>query len=395
MPLPHQAAASLSTPLWCLVCGKHGGVDVLNNILLFIPLGAGLALFGLRVRSVLLVGFLVSFVVELLQHLIISGRDPSLSDLVTNTLGSWLGAVLSARYPQVLWPGRRGAALLALAGVLAWWTIQTGTAALLRPWAPPGELRGAWARVIPGRPAFDGSVTSAFVSGVAVDDSKPVNTGLTERISNGQVHLELEMTAGRDLPVGASIFELLSRSGDVISVEARGRDLVVQMPARAQAWRLRPPALRLAGALQGTAGTPLRLAAGERGETLWAVWTSESTELRTQQILSPSLGWSLLVPFHYAYGSQVPWLTGLWLIAWMIPVGYWSARAGIGRYRLPWYLLTLLVGLGFVPHLMGYSAVPWSEWLAGATGIGFGWAGHYCATKLQARCDSPSTNEFS
>jgi hypothetical protein len=371
-------------------------VDVLNNMLLFVPLGSGLTLLGLRVRSVLLVGFLVSFVVESLQHLVISGRDPSLSDLVTNTLGSWLGTVLSARYAHVLWPGRRGSALLALAGVMVWWTVQTGTAALLRPWAPPGELRGAWARVIPGRPAFDGTVTSAFVSGVAVHGgSIPVNTGLNERINNGLVHLELEMTAGRDLPGGASIFELLGRSGDVISVEARGRDLIVQMPARAQAWRLRPPALHLAGALQGTVGTRLRLAAGERGDTLWAACASESNELRTQQILSPSLGWSLLVPFHYAYGSEVPWLTGLWLIAWMIPVAYWSARTGIGRYRLPWYLLTLLVGLGFVPHLMGYPAVPWSEWLAGAIGIGLGWAAHYCATKLQARCDSLSTNESS
>jgi uncharacterized membrane protein YdcZ (DUF606 family) len=109
IPLPQQAAASQSTPLWCLVCGENGGVDVLNNLLLFVPLGVGLTLLELRVRSVVLAGILISFAVESLQYLGIPGRDPSLSDLVTNTTGSWLGAVLGARHGEVLWPGRSAA----------------------------------------------------------------------------------------------------------------------------------------------------------------------------------------------------------------------------------------------------------------------------------------------
>jgi hypothetical protein len=330
---------------------------------------------------VVLAGILISFAVESLQYLCIPGRDPSLSDLVTNTTGSWLGAVLGAHHGKVLWPGRRAAGLLGLAGVLAWWATQAATAALLRPWAPSGELRAAWAPASPGRVAYEGMVKSASVSGVAVEgDSNQVPAGLAERIRKGVVHLEIEMLVGRPLPTWSTIFKLLGPSGRVMSVEGGRRDLIVQLPARAQAWRLRPPALQLRGVLQGPAGTPLRLTAGERANTLWAVGTSKSIQRRGQQLLSPSLGWSLLVPFHYAYGSEVPWLTGLWIVGWMVPIGYWTGRARVGWYQWPWFLLVLLVGLGILPHLMGYPAVPGSEWVAGATGLAVGWAGRRDAT---------------
>lgn len=396
VPLPYQAEAARHTPLWCLVCGQRGGVDVLNNLLLFVPFSAGLALLGLPIRWVVLAGALMSLTIETLQYFVIPGRDPSLSDVLTNSLGSLAGGILAARYRLLLWPDRIRAGRLLLVCALVWWGVQAGTAALLRAWAPPGELRGAWARVIPGRPVFDGTVTSAFVSGVAVTgDSLPLDAALRERISTGRIHLELGLTTGSNTSLWSPIFEVLGRSGSVLSVEAIGRDLIIQFPARALAWRLRPPALELPAALPPETAARAQLSAGARGDTLWAAWTSGATGQRAQQVLGPSLGWGLLVPFHYAYGSEVPWLTGLWLIGWMIPVGYWSAWGGMGRHRLPWYLLIPLVGLGFVPHLMGYPAVPWSEWLAGAIGIGLGWAGHHCATKLQARCDSPSTNESS
>jgi VanZ like family len=376
IPIPQQAAASRSTSLWCLVCGEQGAVDVLNNVLLFVPLGAGLTLLRVRVRSVVLVGMLISFTVESLQYLGIPGRDPSLSDLLTNTAGSWLGVILGVRHRDVLWPGRRAAGVLSLAGVLAWWATQAATAVLLRPWAPSGELRAAWASASPERAAHDVMVTSASVSGLVVKgDSTPLPAGLAERIRSGLVQLQIEMLASGPAPGWSAIFKLLEPRARVMAVEAGGRDLIVQLPARARAWRLRPPALQLHGVLLGPAGTRLRLAAGERADTLWAVVTSASTRMRRQQILSPSLGWSLLVPFHYAYGSEVPWLTGLWIVGWMVPIGHWTGRARVRWYQWPWFLLVLLVGLGIVPHLMGYPAVPWSEWVAGAIGLAVGWAG--------------------
>jgi VanZ like family len=381
IPLPEQTAASRDTSLWCLVCGEHGGVDVLDNLLLFIPLTAGLTLLGRRRRWVVLAGFLLSLSIESLQYRVIPGRDSSLSDLLTNTTGAWLGAVLAGHYRQLLWPSSWRAGRLALTWVLLWWAIQTATAVLLRPWSPHEVLRAAWTRVIPGRDTFDGTLTSALVFGRSVpDDTSALDSGIGQRIRSGSVDLELGLVSGRDLGSWSPVFELLGHSGPVLAVETRGPDLIVRMPSRAQAWRLRSPALKLAHALPPGPGVSLLLQAGEQGDTLWARWSSGTVRHHARQILSPSLGWSLIIPFHYAYGYEVPWLTGLWVAGWLIPLGYWWIRAGLGRSAVPWSILVLLVGLGFLPHLMGYPAVPWWEWLAGATGITVGWAGGYCAT---------------
>src|SRR5687767_3754236 len=79
VPLPEKSAAAAATPVWCLVCGEYGGVDVLNNVLLFIPLGLGLRLMGLRTSRVLMLGFFTSVSIELLQLTFVPGRDASLS----------------------------------------------------------------------------------------------------------------------------------------------------------------------------------------------------------------------------------------------------------------------------------------------------------------------------
>ena len=42
------------TPVYCIVCGDTGSVDFFLNILLFVPLGLGLALAGFSWRRALL-----------------------------------------------------------------------------------------------------------------------------------------------------------------------------------------------------------------------------------------------------------------------------------------------------------------------------------------------------
>ena len=86
-PYPEAAARAASTPLTCIVCGDRGGVDVLLNILLFLPLGFGLALADFSWRRVLILALLLSFSIELLQMKAIAGRDASLGDVLTNTFG--------------------------------------------------------------------------------------------------------------------------------------------------------------------------------------------------------------------------------------------------------------------------------------------------------------------
>src|SRR5207302_5176541 len=78
----------------CIACGDHATSDVLLNILLFAPLGAALALQLSSVTRCALSAALLSATIELAQ-LYIPGRDSSLGDVLSNTLGGTLGALVT------------------------------------------------------------------------------------------------------------------------------------------------------------------------------------------------------------------------------------------------------------------------------------------------------------
>jgi hypothetical protein len=73
-----------------------------------------------------------------------------------------------------------------------------------------------------------------------------------------------------------------------------------------------------------------------------------------------------------------------------VPVG--QAESPTSGHPLP--LIGLPVtGLALVLAVFGYPASHWTEWLAGAAGVGIGHAGHHFATYLGERCDSLSTKD--
>ena len=84
-PVPEQAAAVAETSPWCIVrCGDLGLLDIILNVLLFLPLGIGLGLLG-RTRAAVAIGFLYSVAIELTQLFLIAGRDASLRDVSPDT----------------------------------------------------------------------------------------------------------------------------------------------------------------------------------------------------------------------------------------------------------------------------------------------------------------------
>ena len=394
VPIPQQELAARLTPWWCLICGDHGGQDVINNVLLFIPFALGLRLAGLPSRAVVVTGALVSLSVELLQGSVVPGRDASLSDVLTNTLGSLIGAVVASYRGQLLRPSRSAAVRLATCWGALWLTIQLGSALLLQPWAPAHELRGFWARRVFGHPRFDGQVLSATLSGVPIPtDSQPVTPEMAQRVQSGRFDLQLRLRSAQS-GKWSSVVEVLGPRGSVVAVEANRGDLAFQPPMRSSLFRLGRPALRIPGALRSPAGTELTLVARDQGSALEAEWTSSDSSHRVRQALGPSLGWSLLAPFRYTYGRETSLLTMAWLTAWLLPLGYWTRNVS-RRPFLRWGAALLLValGLGLVPLLTGYPPAPFSEWLGALLGLAAGAAGYRSTAYYEARCDSLSTRE--
>jgi len=394
VPIPQQELAARLTPWWCLVCGDHGGQDVINNVLLFIPFALGLRLAGLPSRAVVVTGGLLSLSVELLQWGVVPGRDASLSDVLTNTLGSAVGAMVASHRGQLLRPSRSTGIRLASCWAALWLIVQLGSALLLQPWAPAGELRGLWARRVFGHPRFDGQVLSATLSGVPIPaDSQPVTPEMAQQVQSGRFNLQLRLRSAQS-GKWSSVVEVLGPRGSVVAVEANRGDLAFQPPMRSSLFRLGRPALRIPGALDSPAGTELTVLALDQRSALQAEWTSNGSSHLVRQALGPSLGWSLLAPFRYTYGRETSLLTIAWLTAWLLPLGYWTRHVS-GRPFLRWGAALLLValGLGLVPLLTGYSPAPISEWLGALLGLAAGAAGYLSTAYYEARCDSRSTRE--
>jgi len=80
-------------------------LNVMGNILLFLPLGAALCLLGFRIRTTIFIAFSLSALVELTQ-LFVPGRTTSVDDVLLNTLGALVGHALLSRWaPAWTTPG--------------------------------------------------------------------------------------------------------------------------------------------------------------------------------------------------------------------------------------------------------------------------------------------------
>jgi len=87
--------------------------DLTINIAGFVPFGFSATMYFSAVRQLkaaapvsVLLGFFISLVIEILQAFLPT-RDSGMSDLITNTLGTALGAMLYAYFGRTSWPAAR------------------------------------------------------------------------------------------------------------------------------------------------------------------------------------------------------------------------------------------------------------------------------------------------
>ncbi len=77
----------------CLLCGSTGTANFLLNVVLFVPLGIGLRLSGMRRWTAWTLALLLTATIETLQFYVVPGRDSDLGDIVANTLGGVIGVI--------------------------------------------------------------------------------------------------------------------------------------------------------------------------------------------------------------------------------------------------------------------------------------------------------------
>jgi len=402
LTLTPNSGVQQPSPSLCLVCGSYGGTDVLLNILLFIPFGFGLRLWGVSARRVFVVACATSLAIELLQIQIVVGRDASFGDLVSNSLGGWIGIALAGCWRACLLPPPRLARRLMYVGTAIWLIVLAGSAWAARPSPTRLSYWGHWASLSGPGPLFTGKVISASVGHAPLPWAPIANSGvLRRRLLSGEP-LRATVLQGAPIDGLAPIARITDiRRTEIIMLGQQGRDLVFRMRTHASDLRLRDPAVRIEhifpdsaadARAAGASFDTLRIAGGYvRGAyKVWAIGPklNVSRELR----LGPGLGWSFLLPFSYASGRVTLLLTALWLGGLLLPVGFWGARAAAeyepriagstterSREHAPRIALigtlamAILAGLGLVPLIFREPPVHWSAWLASAAGAAAGW----------------------
>ena len=370
-PQPENIELARQTPVWCLLCGSYGLVDVLLNVLLFAPYGAGLRLAGLRGRPLLLVLFCTTLAVELLQMGVIPGRDASVSDLLTNSGGGLLGAWLAARWDHVIDPGPRARRRLVAAGMGAWVVVMVFSAWAVGRQLPRRTYYGQWAPSLAGLQHFEGEVLAVDLEGMQMPRSRMDHWRRVRlALSRDTVHLTVRAVSAAPTRGLAPIFNITDiRGADILMLGQYRDDIMFRLRTRSRALGLRAPTLRVPNALPHP-GDTVTIRASWSDDAMQVMVLGRGGVVLREQTLHAALGWTLPLPYEYAFGGETTLLTMLWIAGLVFPLAYWSR--GLGP---KWDLAlagVVVLGLAGTRWLTSVAVVPWPAWLAAAIGAAAG-----------------------
>lgn len=149
----------------CLLCGSTGTANFLLNIGLFVPLGIGLRLSGMRRWSAWTFALLLTATIETLQFYVVPGRDSDLGDIVANTLGAVIGVLAVDRQRAWLTPPSHLAGRLSGIAALFVCIVAAFVQWSLMPKIPHGIYYPQIAPDLPGYSLLNGVVVDATFDG--------------------------------------------------------------------------------------------------------------------------------------------------------------------------------------------------------------------------------------
>lgn len=362
---PHAAAAAAATAACC------SSYDLLLNILLFVPLGASLALLGLSPRAAVLSGALASLAIECAQFLWIAGRFASGFDVAANAAGTLLGVLVVREWDsRARWWPKLAIGIAPIIVLL--WLLGGQVAQPAIPGPTPWRVERPASPIGSGPPL--GRVLDASLQGFDLPDG-PIRDlpALRARLSaSDTVRFAALLVTGEAAPGFRRLIEVVVGEGTVpflVLGEEDGKLLAYERLGLS--WvGLRGPWLSVPGMLSGTAGDTvgIRLEATRREVRLVV---ARGGERRTSaQRLSPDLYLSAL--FNRATDGVLWWR--------LLPAGCSLLLLGLALAKRP-KLLVACCGLALLlSSRAGGSAYPGWPVLMAATGGA--WLGRWSAKAL-------------
>ena len=378
----HASSLPIDSHL-CLVCGSQGGVDVLLNTLLFVPLGVGLSLSGLSPWKAVLVCFCLSLSIETAQAFIVRGRDTTLSDILTNTSGGGIGFWLARTAATWLAPSPKRAALLAAIWGAIWLLIQVVSSYSFSPSFPLSTYHGEIARQVGRRAMFHGQVDSARIGTIPIPSGPFADSRSIRQLLLSGAPIVAVISLTEPTPNFASIIRVAdAKQRGIATIAEQGDQLVFSIRTGASNLRLREPAYGLPGVFAQPADSAAKtfvISARFNNGTVELAAQTRSGHRELNVSPRAALAWIVVLPYHghLESGGMEPLATFLWTSVLLIPLGYWSAALFQHSDRLAALsvlavLAALLAGLIFVPAQFALRGATLADWIATVSGVCIG-----------------------
>ena len=368
--------------VWCVWCGDTGTTNLILNTVLFAPLGAGLALLGLRRKAALTAGLGLSLLIEMLQLTVLEGRYGALGDVLANTLGVWLGhRVTNAGMNHGRLLSRRGYLARSL---LAWGfaiSIPALVAMAFQPAPGPGQRAwfGQWANVLANLDPFGGEVLEVRLNGLPVPRGRlPQAERLRQAWREDPLRFEAKIRTG---PIPARRALVATIAEDLVGWPAAiwqdGADAILSLRLAAADLGVGSPQVRLLAAFAQPAGTELRLSIEDSAGVLTARAEGGGRDRVARVPLKVSAAWITMWPWSKALGGETPLRTTAWLIGFAGVtaglLGFWTTRAHAAKMGAGLAATVPLITHAAIPAWGGLPGGTFAEWAATtvATAAGF------------------------
>lgn len=372
--------------MMCIVCGALGGADIIQNVVLFLPLGIGLGMIRASLPFSLMVVITTTTGVELVQATVLTGRFASLGDILANTAGGMLGIWLGRRDEWWHSPPPAAQRKLVLGSLAAALLLLVAATAAIRPAVTPPPLTIQVAPVEPHGERFMGSVLSMALGDQVVMTGR-LHAAADSAIRSGGTTLSFRMVSGPKAEFESSIIAIVDRSNRrVVRVSQDEANAVLEVQVAGSAVRVRSPRVVLRNALPQAAGDTVRIDAELSSWRLGLTVSTADARMDRRLTLRASTAWIPLYPFAYNKDAGVTRVSLLWLAALLVPTGYWSGSGRVTerdspasvrsrRHTISVLLLVAvfaILGLGVFPMAFGFPVSPAIHWLAPFAGVAIG-----------------------
>ena len=386
-----------SWPWYCLWCDEQALADAIVNVVMFVPLGFSLRAAGVPARFAILACAAFAATVEIMQGTAIAGRDPSLRDALTNTLGAAIGVLIAAQWHRLLFPSRRAAAWLAGGAAMVWLSVLTVSGLAVQPCAPPTPYDAEWSPLLPNESPFRGRVVGATLYGDSLLDG-PKPDAVRDRFETGRIALTMRVIPDDDRFNSAPMLAVVGFQRVALSIAHSRRGVVVSLPQCSWRLRLRPTLFALSRGLEvafadGRTGKALVEVGATRERLTIATSNDEGSQhLATSLGITPFLGWSLVRPFDARVRAGTRWITALWIAGLLLPFGYWVANGaalweernrvrGYARFALA-VSVVMVAGLVGISRALTLSPADVSDVVSAIAGVG---GGAFAARRMRER----------